>query len=111
MYPCKEGFHVAAPRHDEAGSQLGKRLEDETPFVQARMRDMKLGLVDHLVAVEEKVEVERPRAVPAGDADAAVALLDGEQPIEELRGEGDEPQLTAEALAERIGEPFRLEDE
>jgi len=31
--------------------------------------------------------------------------------VEELRGEGDEPQLTAEALAERIGEPFRLEDE
>jgi hypothetical protein len=28
-----------------------------------------------------------------------------------LRGEGDEPTLTAEALAERIGEPLRGEDE
>ncbi|HUJ54782.1 MAG TPA: DUF2469 family protein [Gaiellaceae bacterium] len=35
----------------------------------------------------------------------------GDVTIEELRGEGDEPTLTAEALAERIGEPFRLEDE
>ncbi|HVH52230.1 MAG TPA: DUF2469 family protein, partial [Gaiellaceae bacterium] len=29
----------------------------------------------------------------------------GDVTIEELRGEGDEPTLTAEALAERIGEP------
>jgi Protein of unknown function (DUF2469) len=35
----------------------------------------------------------------------------GDVTIEELRGEGDEPTLTAEALAERIGEPFRTEDE
>ena len=35
----------------------------------------------------------------------------GDVTIEELRGEGDEPPLTAEALAERIGEPFRGEDE
>jgi len=35
----------------------------------------------------------------------------GDITIEELRGEGDEPALTAEALAERIGEPFRTEDE
>jgi hypothetical protein len=31
--------------------------------------------------------------------------------IEELRGEGDEPQYSAEALAERIGEPFRGDDD
>ena len=35
----------------------------------------------------------------------------GDVTIEELRGEGDEPTLTPEALAERIGEPFRLEDD
>jgi Protein of unknown function (DUF2469) len=35
----------------------------------------------------------------------------GDITIEELRGEGDETTLTPEALAERIGEPFRLEDE
>ena len=31
--------------------------------------------------------------------------------VEELRGEGDEPGLTAEALAERIGESLPADDE
>ena len=31
--------------------------------------------------------------------------------VEELRGDGDERKLTAEALAERIGEPLGGEDE
>jgi hypothetical protein len=31
--------------------------------------------------------------------------------VEELRGENDEPRLTAEALAEKIGERPRPEDE
>jgi Protein of unknown function (DUF2469) len=31
--------------------------------------------------------------------------------VEELRGEGEEPPLTAEALAERIGETLRSDDE
>ena len=35
----------------------------------------------------------------------------GDVTIEELRGEGDGPTLTAEDLAEKIGEPFRAEDE
>ena len=31
--------------------------------------------------------------------------------VEELRGEGDETKLTAEALAEKIGEPLPSDDE
>jgi hypothetical protein len=31
--------------------------------------------------------------------------------VEELRGKGDEPTLTAEDLAERIGEPLSSDDE
>ena len=31
--------------------------------------------------------------------------------VEELRGEGEEPHLTAEALAERIGESLSADDE
>ena len=31
--------------------------------------------------------------------------------VEELRGEGDEPSLTAEALAERIGETLSTDDD
>jgi hypothetical protein len=35
----------------------------------------------------------------------------GDVTIEELRGEGDEPRLTAEALAERIGESLPRDDD
>ena len=52
--------------------------------MQTRVRDGEPGLFDPLVAEEEKVEVERPRAVLPGDADASEALLDGEQAVEEL---------------------------
>src|SRR6202008_194064 len=41
----------------------------------------------------------------------AKVFTTGDVTIEELRGEGDEPQLTAEALAERLREAFRPEDE
>ena len=34
----------------------------------------------------------------------------GDVTVEELRGEGDEPTLTPEALAERLGEPSPPED-
>ena len=109
VYPSKQGFHVPPPRHDEARSKLVERLEDEAPLVEKRVRDGEPGLVDHLVAVEEEVEVERPRAVLAGDPDAAEALLDGEQAVEELKGEGDEPELTADELAKRLND--RLNDD
>lgn len=35
----------------------------------------------------------------------------GDVTVEELRGAGDEPRLTAEALAERIGESTRTDDD
>ena len=41
----------------------------------------------------------------------AKVFTSGDVTIEELRGEGDEPQYSAEALAERIGEPFRGDDD
>jgi len=41
----------------------------------------------------------------------AKVFTSGDVTVEELRGEGDEPTLTAEDLAEKIGEPFRAEDE
>jgi len=31
--------------------------------------------------------------------------------VEELRGDGDDPKLTAEALAERLGEPLPRDDD
>ncbi len=41
----------------------------------------------------------------------AEVYTSGDVTIEELRGEGDEPKLTAEALAERIGESLSGDDE
>jgi uncharacterized protein DUF2469 len=35
----------------------------------------------------------------------------GDVTIEELRGDGDEPALTAEALAEKLGEPLSTDDD
>src|SRR5436190_2078520 len=113
VYPSKQGFHVPPPRHDEARSKLVERLEDEAPLVEKRVRDGEPGLVDHLVAVEEEVEVERPRAVLAGDPDAAEALLDGEQAVEELargqrrlelEGAVEEGRLSADADRLRLAE-------
>ena len=40
-----------------------------------------------------------------------IFVISGDVTIEELRGEGDEPVLTAEALAERLGEPPTPRDE
>src|SRR6516162_1958124 len=78
------------------------------------MRDGESRLVDLLVPEQEKVEIERARAMLAGDADAAEALLGCEEPVEELpRGERrldlggavEEERLRADAdglgLAER----------
>jgi hypothetical protein len=41
----------------------------------------------------------------------AEAWTSGDVTVEELRGEGEEPRLTAEALAEKIGESLSSDDE
>jgi hypothetical protein len=41
----------------------------------------------------------------------AEVYTSGDVTVEELRGEGDEPSLTAEALAERLGEALPSDDE
>ena len=65
------------------------------PFFHVRMED---------VWVWDK---NRPtRIIPRAEV-----YTSGDVTIEELRGEGEEPRLTAEALAERIGQQFRGEDD
>ena len=86
MYPATQGFHLSATGDDEARSELGKGLEDERPLVQARVRNRQAGLVQLLAAVEEKIEIERPRAVLAGDPDAAEPLLDARAAPRGARG-------------------------
>jgi len=85
------------------------------------MRDGQARLVDRLLAVEQQIEVDRARPeARAFPADTAEPALDLEQTLEELarrqrglelRGDGDEPTLTPEALAERIGESLASDDE
>jgi hypothetical protein len=41
----------------------------------------------------------------------AEVYTSGDVTVEELRGEGEEARLTAEALAERIGQPFSGDEE
>ena len=66
------------------------------PFFHLRMED---------VWVWDK---NRPtRMIPRTE----IFVISGDVTIEELRGEGDEPVLTAEALAERLGEPPTPRDE
>src|ERR1700751_587688 len=119
VYPCKQGFHDPATRHDEPWSQLRERLENEAALLRARGRDGGAGLVDRLVPEEEKVEVERPRAVLAGGPDAAEPLLDGEQAVEQLsRGERrvdhgrpvEERRLLADSVRLRLAQRRHLDE-
>ena len=65
------------------------------PYFQIRMED---------VWVWDK---NRPtRIIPRAEV-----YTSGDVTVEELRGEGEEPRLTAEALAERIGQPLPGDDE
>jgi len=65
------------------------------PFFHVRMED---------VWVWDK---NRPtRIIPRAEV-----YTSGDVTIEELRGEGEEPRLTAEDLAERIGQPLSGDDE
>ncbi len=76
---------------------LDLKVEPQTsyPFFQLQMED---------VWVWDK---NRPtRMIPR-----AKVYTSGDVTVEELRGEGDEPRLTPEALAERIGEVPPADDE
>jgi len=65
------------------------------PFFQLRMED---------VWVWDK---NRPtRMIPRAEV-----YTSGDVTVEELRGEGDEPKLTADALAERMGQRLSRDDD
>ena len=66
-------------RVDDVRRDLRERLEHEPPLVHERVGDLQVGRVDHLVAVQDQVQVDRPRLPPRA-ALAAEATLDLEQP-------------------------------
>jgi hypothetical protein len=65
------------------------------PFIHLTMEDVRVW------------DKNRPtRIIPRAEV-----YTSSDVPVEELRGEGDEPKLTAETLAERIGEAEALDDD
>src|SRR5262245_43777122 len=63
--------------------ELCQRLEREQALVQARMRHLERRLVDLLVAVQQQVEVDGPRAETRALARTAEAPLDPKENDEE----------------------------
>jgi hypothetical protein len=57
---------VQLRRRDEVGGQVGQRGEHEAPLPHAGVGDDQVGLVDHLVAHQEHVDVERAGRVGHG---------------------------------------------
>ena len=74
---------VAVCREDEIGRELGQRLERKAPLRDAWMRHGQARLVQYDLAVDEQVEVDRPRAPPFAGAIATERLLDREEDIEQ----------------------------
>jgi hypothetical protein len=75
----------AAVGESEVGIQLVERLEGEPSLGQTRVGNGQAGLVDDLVPVEEKIEVDRAGTEAGADApDSPQLALDGEQALEEL---------------------------
>ena len=74
--------HRPAPGNDRLGIELDEGLERETALVEARMRNVEARLVDDLVAVQEEVEVERPRAPAGAVANAAELDLTSQERVE-----------------------------
>ena len=76
------------------------------------MGDLQVFFTDLSVSIKKEIEVESPRPLGRNCGPfSAVTGLDGEEQIEELRGEGDDEPLTAETLAERIGESTPREED
>ena len=70
--------------------------------VSCRAISKEFGTGDTVVKALSNIDLDIPRAEIYTSSDVTV---------EELRGEGGGPKLTAEALAERLGEPLAGEDD
>ncbi len=69
---------ATTPRNDEVGRELGQRTQNESAFVEPRMRHLQLGQRQLEIAVQEQVEIERSGRV-RDRALASVGGLDGLQ--------------------------------
>ena len=87
LYPC--GPHVrpvGRNRRRPTGIEVGQRHEHEGPLGQPWMRHHEVGIVDHLVAHEQHVDVEGARA-PTLTPDPVLGVLEPlGDPQEVVRG-------------------------
>src|SRR5207302_1667791 len=72
VYPGKETLDRPLSRDFQLRSKLGEGAEYECALVKARVRDAQAGLVDLRIAVQQQVEIERPRAARATGRNVAV---------------------------------------
>ncbi len=99
--------------HLEAGIQLCERLQDEPALLQPRVRHFEQRLVDRLVSIEQKVEIERAgslerRGAPvAAEGPFQLEQHPQECPGREVRLELDDPVEEAWLLeiSHRLGVP------
>jgi hypothetical protein len=75
--------------------EMNPSLQPSYPFFDVKMEDVWVWDKNRPTRIIPRVEV----------------YTSGDVTVEELRGEGDEPHLTAEALAERIGESLPTDAE
>src|SRR5687767_7583879 len=61
---------------------LRQRFEDEPPFAETRMRDDQSGFIDHRVAIEDEIKIERSRRSSVRTRPAE-GLFDLEELLEE----------------------------
>jgi hypothetical protein len=89
-------------REREPWVKLDERLEDEPPLCEPRVRNREPRLVDHLVSVEEEIEVDRPRAVSRPGPLAPEPALDGEKASQELERSVDRLDRTGRVQEARL---------
>ena len=77
------------------------------PFIRLRLEDVWVWDKNRPTRMIPRAEI----LVTTGDIPRAEVYTSSDVTIEELRGEGDDEPLTAEALAERIGDIAPREDE
>src|SRR5690606_41722474 len=91
IQPGQERGHASAPGDERVRRDVRQRHQGEGALVQARVRDLQAGRVDHRLAIQQQVQVETARTPARGlvaTAVAAVALFDREQGGQQrLRGE------------------------
>jgi hypothetical protein len=98
----EELAHALPVREQEPGVQLDERLEDEPSLREPRVRNREPRLVDHLLSVEQEIEVDRARAISRPGPLAPEPALDAEETSEELERSVDRLDRTGRIQEARL---------